>query len=144
MNSLAFLATVGPKCNAMEMYKRAKDRLFGAMYGKDSECAMEAYFIMHKLKKKAFGIWSPFQMEDFLDYPVVPNAEQKAQEFTQEATFLQSHFGAFKRFQELGDRILATTSQGLGIQAFGRKIREQPNAPRPQVRDFKVQGTGVF
>ena len=75
--SLAFLATVGPPCGSMEMYHRAKTRLFGAMYGKEPKAAMEAYSIMHKLQKKAFGIWSPFQMEDFLDYPVVKNDQRQ-------------------------------------------------------------------
>jgi len=84
----------------MEMYKRAKDRLFGAMYGNDPETAMEAYSIMHKLQKKAFGIWSPFQMEDFLDYPVVPPVPE----------------GAVR---------LVTIKPQESIQAFGRMKRDQ-------------------
>ncbi len=66
---LLFLATAGPKCTSIELYRRAKIRLFAALYG--SGDSTEAISILHKLGKKAFGIWSPFQMEDFLAYPVV-------------------------------------------------------------------------
>jgi len=87
--SYAFLATVGPPCTPIELYKRAKSRLFAALYGSGDD-TLEATNILHKLQKKAYGIWSPFQMEDFLDYPVMPDAEQKAKEFKEEATFLKT------------------------------------------------------
>lgn len=41
----------------------------------------ESNAIMHKLRKKTFGIWTPFQMEDFLYHPVVHDAARKAEDF---------------------------------------------------------------
>ncbi len=135
MNDLVFLATVGPKCTPIEMYKRAKERLFGALYGKDSETFHEAIKILHRLRKKAFGIFSPFQMEDFLPYPVIH--EQKAQEPEKANAYFEEIFAKYRRFTAFEDKITATAGSGTTVQAFGRSIRDSK-------RNFPVQGTGMF
>lgn len=120
--TLATLATFGNECSAKELYYRAKSRLFAALYG--SGDSTEALAILHSLQKKAFGIWSPFQMEDFLHYPVSPNAEQEAAEFTENLEEFQAVRHRLRGISELANNFLEERIGVANFKAYKRQSRD--------------------